>query len=80
VFQQSSKPADGYRSFTPEGLHLIRISVHLLVLRVAWERLLFIGLVFYAMVPWLPLLLSKRALSQGALRYHQLYHKRFLLL
>jgi hypothetical protein len=59
VFQQSPKPADEDRSFNPEGLHLVRISVHLLVLCVAWGRLLFIGLVFYAMVLRLLLLLSK---------------------
>jgi hypothetical protein len=54
--------------------------VHLLILCVAWGRFLFIGLVFYAMVLQLLLLLSRRALSQGALRDHKLYHKRFLLL
>jgi hypothetical protein len=35
VLQQSSKPADENWSFNPEGLHLIRISVHLLILGVA---------------------------------------------
>jgi hypothetical protein len=53
------KPASGDQSFNPEGLHLIRISVHLLVLRVTPRRLLFIGLVFYIMLLWLLLLLSR---------------------
>jgi hypothetical protein len=35
VFQQSSKPIGENWSFDPEGLHLIRISVHLLILNVA---------------------------------------------
>jgi hypothetical protein len=80
VFQQSLKPAGRDRSFSPEGLHLVCISVHLLILRVARGRLLFIGFVFYTMVLRLLLLLSRQALSQGALRDHQLYHKKFLLL
>jgi hypothetical protein len=58
VFQQSLKPAGGAQSFNPDGLHLVRISVHLLILRVARGKLLFISLVFYAMVPQLLLLLS----------------------
>jgi hypothetical protein len=57
VFQQSLKPAGGDRSFSPEGLHLICISVHLLILCVALGRLLFISLVFYIMVLRLLLLL-----------------------
>jgi hypothetical protein len=80
VFQQSPKPVGGDRSFNPEGLHLIRILVHLLVLRVARGRLLFIGLVFYGMVLTLLLFLSRQALSHWDLRDHQLYHIRFLLL
>jgi hypothetical protein len=80
LFQQSSKPAGEDRSFSPEGLHLIRISVHLLDLSVARGRVLFIGLVFYIMVLWLLLLLNRRALSRWTLKDHQLYHKRFLLL
>jgi hypothetical protein len=80
VFQQSPKPTDGDRSFGPEGLHLIRISVHLLILSVAQERVLFVGIVFYVMVLWLLLLLNRRALSCWALRDHQLYHKRLHLL
>jgi hypothetical protein len=80
VFQQSPKPADGERSFVPEGLHLVRISVHLLILGVARGRVLFVGLVFYVIVLRLLLLLSRRALSHWALRDHQLYHKRLLLL
>jgi hypothetical protein len=61
VLQQSSKPAGKNWSFGPEGLHLIRISVHLIVLDVSRGRVLFVGLVFYILV--LPLLLSRRALS-----------------
>jgi hypothetical protein len=60
VFQQSPKPGGRDRSFSPEGLHLVHISVHLLVLRVAQGRLLFIGLVFYVMVLRLLLLLISR--------------------
>jgi hypothetical protein len=74
------KPAGGYQSFSPEGLHLVRISIHLHGLHVAWGRLLFVGLVFYIMVLLLLLLLNRRALSRWALTDHQLYHKRFLLL
>jgi hypothetical protein len=79
VFPHSPKPAGGDQSFNPEGHHLVRISVHLLVLRVARGRLLFVSLVFYIMDLWLLLLLSRRALSHSALRDHQLYHKRLLL-
>jgi hypothetical protein len=78
VLQQSSKPAGENWSFDPEGLHLIRISVHLLVLGVAQGRVLFVGLVFYILVLRLLLLLSRRVLSRWALRNHQLYLKRFL--
>jgi hypothetical protein len=80
VLQQSSKPVGENWSFNPEGLHLIRISVHLLVLGVAQGRVLFIGLVFNVLVLRLLLLLSKRALSRSALWDHQLYLKRLLLL
>jgi hypothetical protein len=59
MFQQSPKPTGENRSFGPEGLHLIRISVHLLILSVARGRVLFIGLVSYIMVLRLLLLLSK---------------------
>jgi hypothetical protein len=59
VFQQSLKPVGGDRSFGPEGLHLICISVHLLELYVAQGKVLFIGLVFYVMVLLLLLLLSR---------------------
>jgi hypothetical protein len=65
VFQQSSKPVGKNWSFDPEGLHLIRI---------------FVGLVFYILVLRLLLLLSRRVLSRWALRNHQLYLKRLLLL
>jgi hypothetical protein len=80
MLHQSSKLASENWSFDPEGLHLIRISVHLLVLGVAWGRVLFIGLVFYILVLWLLLLLSRRVLSRWALRNHQLYLKRLLFL
>jgi hypothetical protein len=59
VFQQSPKSFGGDRSFGPEELHLVRILVHLLILGVAQGRVLFIGLVFYIMVLWLLLLLSR---------------------
>jgi hypothetical protein len=65
VLQQSSKPAGENWSFDPEGLHLIRISIHLLVLGVARGRVLFVGLVFYILVLRLLLL-------------HQHYLKRLL--
>jgi hypothetical protein len=59
VLQQSSKPADENWSFGPEGVHLIRISVHLLILGVSRGRVLFIGLVFNILVLQLLLLLSR---------------------
>jgi hypothetical protein len=59
VFQQSLKPASEDQSFGPEGLYLVCISVHLFILSVARGRVLFIGLVFYVMVLWLLLLLSR---------------------
>jgi hypothetical protein len=70
VFQQSPKPTGEDRSFGPEGLHLVRISVHLFVLGVAQGRVLFISLVFDVMALRLLLLLSRRALSCWALRDH----------
>jgi hypothetical protein len=78
VLQQSSKPAGKNWSFDPKGVHLIRISVHLLVLGVAQGRVLFVGLVFYILVLRLLLLFSRRVLSRWALRNHQLYLKRLL--
>jgi hypothetical protein len=80
VFQQSSKPAGKNWSFDPEGLHLIRISVHLLILSVAQGRVLFNGLVFYILLLLLLRLLNRRALSRWALGDHQLYLKRLLFL
>jgi hypothetical protein len=80
VLQRSSKPAGGNWSFDPEGLHLIRISVHLFVLGVARGSVLFVGLVFYTLVLRLLLLLSRQALGYWALRNHQLYLKRLLFL
>jgi hypothetical protein len=81
VHQQSLKPAGGDRSFSPDGLHLINISVDLLDLCVARGRVLLIVLVLnvYVMVLQL-LLLSLCALGYWAPRYHQLDHKRLLLL
>jgi hypothetical protein len=78
VLQQSPKPAGDDRSFSPKGLHLVSISVHLLSLGIARGRVLFIGLVFRVMAPRLLLLLSRRVLSRWALRSQQLYLKRFL--
>jgi hypothetical protein len=59
VFQQSPKPAGEDWSFVPEGLHLIRILVHLFVLGVARGRVLFVSLVFHIMALWLLQLLSR---------------------
>jgi hypothetical protein len=70
VFQQNPKPASEDQSFSPEGLHLIRILVHLFILGVVRGRVLFVGLVFHVMDLWLLLLLSRRALSYWALRDH----------
>jgi hypothetical protein len=50
VLQQSSKPAGEDRRFISEGLHLVSISIHLLKFGIARGRVLFIGLVFCAMV------------------------------
>jgi hypothetical protein len=58
VLQHSSKPAFKNWSFGPEGLHLVRTLIHILVLGVAWGRVLFISLVFYILVLYL-LLLSR---------------------
>jgi hypothetical protein len=58
VLQQSSKPADENWSFGPEGLHLIRILVHLLILSVAWGRVLFVSLIFYV-APLTPSLFNR---------------------
>jgi hypothetical protein len=77
MLQQSSKTVGEDRRFSPEGLHLVSISVHLLGFDIARGRVLFIGLVFCAMVFRL-LLLSRRALSCRALRNHKLYLEGFL--
>jgi hypothetical protein len=69
VLQQSSKPASEDQRFSSEGLHLVSISVHLLGFGIVRGRMLFIGLVFCAMVLWL-LLFSRRVLSHWALRNH----------
>jgi hypothetical protein len=50
VLQQSSKPISEDRRFSSEGLHLVSILVHLLGFGIARGRVLFIGLVFCAMV------------------------------
>jgi hypothetical protein len=60
VLQQSPKSASEDRRFSPEGLHLVSISVHLLGFGIARGRVFFIGLVFCVMVPRLLLLLSRR--------------------
>jgi hypothetical protein len=78
VLQQSSKSTGDDRRFSPEGLHLVSISVHLLGFSIAQGRVLFVGLVFGVMVPRLLLLLSRRVLSHWVLRNHQLYLERFL--
>jgi hypothetical protein len=78
VLQQSSKSVGEDRKFSPEGLYLVSISVHLLGFGITRGRVLFIGLVFYVMVLRLLLFLSRRVLSRWALRNHQLYLKRFL--
>jgi hypothetical protein len=78
VLLQSSKPAGENWSFDPEGLHLIRISVHLLALGVTQGRVLFVGLVFYILVLRLLLLLSRQVLGHWTLRNYQLYLKRIL--
>jgi hypothetical protein len=78
VLQQSSKSVGEDRRFSPEGLHLVSISVHLLGFGIARGRVLFVGLVFCVMVPRLLLLLSRRVLSRWALKNHQLYLERFL--
>jgi hypothetical protein len=78
VLQQSPKSASEDHRFSPEGLHLISISVHLLGFGIARGRVLFVGLVFWVLVPQLLLLLSRRVLSRWALRNHQLYLERFL--
>jgi hypothetical protein len=77
VLQQSSKSADEDQRFSPKGLHLVSISLHLLIFGIAWGRVFFIGLVFCVMVLRL-LLLNRRVLSRWALRNYQLYLKRFL--
>jgi hypothetical protein len=78
VLQQSSKSAGDDRRFSPEGLHLVSISVDLLGFGIARGRVLFVGLVFCVLVLRLLLLLNRRVLSRWALRNHQLYLKRFL--
>jgi hypothetical protein len=78
VLQQSPMPASEDRRFSPEGLHLVSISVHLLGFGIARGRVLFVGIVFRVMVLRLLLLLSRRVLSHWTLRNHQLYLKRFL--
>jgi hypothetical protein len=73
-----SKPAGEDQRFDPKGLHLVRVSVHLLVFGIARGRVLFVGLVFGVMVLRLLLLLSRCVLSRWALRNHQLYLEEFL--
>jgi hypothetical protein len=59
VLQQSSKPTDKDWRFSPEGPHLIRVPVHLLILGGALGRVLYVGLVFYILVLQLLLLLTR---------------------
>jgi hypothetical protein len=77
VLQQSLKSAGEDQRFSPVGLHLVSISVHLLVFGIAWGRVFFVGSIFCIMVLRL-LLLSQRVLSRWALRNHQLFLERFL--
>jgi hypothetical protein len=78
VFQQSLKSAGEDQRFSPEGLHLVSISVHLLGFGITRGRVFFVGLVFCVMVPRVLLLLSQRVLSRWALRNHRLYLEWFL--
>jgi hypothetical protein len=84
VYYHSLKPTGGDWSFSPKGHHLISISVHLLALFVAQRRVLLIILVFIigviVLFLLLLMLLSKCALGYWAPKYHQLDHKRLLLL
>jgi hypothetical protein len=59
VLQQSSKSTGEDQRFSPEGLHLVSISVHLLIFGIARGRVLFVGLIFCVMVLQLLLLLSR---------------------
>jgi hypothetical protein len=59
VLQQSPKPASEDRRFSPEGLHLVSISVYLLGFGIARGRVLFVVLVFCVLVPRLLLLLIR---------------------
>jgi hypothetical protein len=78
VSQQSTKPGGGDWSFSPKGLHLLSISVHLLTLCVTQGRVLLIIFVFVidVVVMLLLLLLGKYALGCWAPRYHQFDLKR----
>jgi hypothetical protein len=80
VSQQSTKPADGDRSFSPEGLHPLSIFVHLLTLCVAQGRILLVVIFVVDIMVLLLLLLSRCTLGCRAPRYHQLNLKRLLLL
>jgi hypothetical protein len=78
VLQQSPKSAGEDRTFSPEGLHFVSISVDLLGFSITRGRVFFVGLVYCVMVPRLLLLLSWRVMSCWSLRNHQLYLERFL--
>jgi hypothetical protein len=85
VSQQSLKPVDGDRSFSPEGFHLLSISVQLLTLGIAQGRVLLIVLIFIVdvvvlLLLLLLLLLSRCTLGCWAPRCHQHDLKRLLLL
>ncbi len=53
VLQQSSKPIGEDQRFSPEGLHLVSISVQLLQFGIARGKLFFIGFIFCTGVLWL---------------------------
>jgi hypothetical protein len=78
MFQQSLKSTGGDQSFRPEGLHLIRILLHLHLLCVAQGgvllRVFMVSVIVVLLLRWL--LLNRQALSRWVLRDQQLDHKR----
>jgi hypothetical protein len=72
VSQQILKPAGGDQSFSPKGLHLLSVSIHLLTVCVTQGRVLLIVFisVLDVIVHILLVLLSRCALGCWALRYH----------
>jgi hypothetical protein len=65
VPQKSPKSVGEDQRFSPEGLHLVSILVHLLGFGIARGRVFFVGLVFCVMVPRLLLLLSRESRVVG---------------